>query len=261
MIASGRKITNNGVQPNSSLEGAEMEKNNRVCVFVDNTNFFHAQRIMKNEVGEEKRLDYLMLKDILEGDELRFYYSSDEGFVPNNDDSWGKKQGRDKFYGFLQHQAGFTMVKLPLRQRTDFDPGTNSILSFLNKKGYSDDEILRIIHQKPSWLRRVRGGQMPEEKGLDCEIVYDMSMLARTGRYDTFVVVAGDEDYARSVSRIPKETGVKVKVAFFGNLCSNFLKESCSEFIDLRDYHDLYKTVAPFHYVDHSGDFQAPLAS
>lgn len=260
MIASGRNFTNNGVQHRRREEGAEMGKNNRVCVFVDNTNFFHAQRIMKNAVGSEKRLDYLYLKDVLEGDELRFYYSSDESFVPETEDSWNKKHGRDKFYGFLQNQPGFTMIKLPLRQRSEFDAGTSSILSFLNQKGYSDDEILKIVHQKPSWLRKVRGGQMPEEKGLDCEIVYDMSMLARTGRYDTFVLVAGDEDYARSVSRLPKETGVNVKVAFFGNLCSNFLKESCDGFIDLRDYPELYKT--PFHYApSHVDDFVTPLAS
>ena len=83
---------------------------------------------------------------------------------------------------------------------------------------------------------------VPTEKGLDCEIVYDMCMLSRTGAYKSFVLVAGDEDYARTVKRTRSETGLTVDVAFFGGNCTstNLVKEA-SRFLDLSLVDDIFK--------------------
>jgi uncharacterized LabA/DUF88 family protein len=71
---------------------------------------------------------------------------------------------------------------------------------------------------------------------LSCEIVYDMALLSRTGAYKSFILVAGDEDYARTVRRIRSETGMVVEVAFFSQVgCATTLVKEASRFIDLSD--------------------------
>jgi uncharacterized LabA/DUF88 family protein len=82
-----------------------------------------------------------------------------------------------------------------------------------------------------------------KEVGLDCEIVYDMATLSRDSDYTRFVLVAGDEEYARTVRRIREETKIQVCVAFFSEIgCANSLMREATKFIDLnvntifRDY-------------------------
>lgn len=211
------------------------------CIFVDNTNLFHALKSVRSENGmEEVRLDYIKLVEKLSNEQkadVRFYYSDDTEVIGDFD----RKQSRDKFYAFLKQKLGFLMVCLPLRQRSSQDPGTRHLIEYLRSSGMTDKEILEISGQKIHWMRRVMGEYVPEEKGLDCEIVYDMSMLARSGRYDSFTLVSGDEDYARTVNRIPRETGIPVEVAFFGDMCSNKLQGVASKFVDLREVSDLFR--------------------
>jgi len=173
----------------------------KVCLFIDNSNLFHALKSMN--LGN-RRLDYIKLRDVLADGRtatVRFYYSSpDMGNLLNEDRA--RQAKRNKFYDFLESNLGYHMVELPLRERTISENGTPV--------------------------------QVPIEKGLDCEIVYDMAILSRAGRYNTFILVAGDEDYARTIRRIRSETGLNVEVAFFSNVgCSSMLVREATRFIDL----------------------------
>lgn len=177
-----------------------MRAQERICVFIDNSNLFHALRSM--DLGS-KRMNYHALREVLADGRtptIRFYYS-----VPQQaEDSClrRKQEQRSKFYEYLENKAGYTMICLPLREKTVMVDGIPT--------------------------------PMAEEKGLDAEIVYDMAVLCRTGRYNSFVLVSGDEDFARVVRRIQTETGMPVEVAFFGSAgCSASLVKEASKFIDL----------------------------
>lgn len=204
----------------------------RVCLFIDNSNLFHSLRQLGN-----KKLDYVRLRDILGAGrqiDVRFYYSEQLDENSKFDTSPEKRVSRDRFYGFLEDKLGFQMIRLPLRERSGYDATVSALVNRLRSLGIQDDEILSLTNQKSYWLRQIEGESVAEEKGLDCEIVYDMSRLARLGNYDSFVLVAGDEDYARSVWKLRNETGLPVEVAFFGNArCSVKLMKEASLFVDL----------------------------
>ena len=176
----------------------------KVCMFIDNSNLFHALKSM--ELGN-RRLDYIKLRDLLADGRsisVRFYYSTPPTIT---EDDRRKQEKRSKFYDFLECNLGYQMIELPLRER-----------------------------------QVIEGGQvqyLPVEKGLDCEIVYDMAILSRSGHYDTFLLVTGDEDYARTVRRIRRDTGLQIEVAFFaGSGCSTVLTKEASKFIDLNQLKD-----------------------
>lgn len=169
----------------------------KVCIFVDNSNLFHALRGFT-----DRKMDYLGLRDFLadgRGADIRFYYSV---LLEATDEASLK---RNKFYDFLERVGRYQMIPLPLKEKFSGNSHTY------------------------------------EEKGLDCEIVYDMARLATIGHYQTFILVAGDEDYARTVKRLRMETGISVEVAFFGNFgCSSALRKEASDFIDLSKANELF---------------------
>lgn len=169
----------------------------KVCIFVDNSNLFHALRGVT-----DRKMDYLGLREFLADGrdaDVRFYYSV---LSDANDEASLK---RNKFYDFLERVGRYQMISLPLKEK--FSENSHTY----------------------------------EEKGLDCEIVYDMARLATIGHYRTFILVAGDEDYARTVRRVRLETGISVEVAFFGNFgCSSTLKKEASDFIDLSKANQLF---------------------
>jgi uncharacterized LabA/DUF88 family protein len=183
----------------------EMHAMERVCVFIDNSNLFHMMRLM---YGKETRLDFLKLKEFLAAGQqanCRFYYS-----FPVNPESLPEpyRQSHKQSVLFYEYLAsiGFHLTSLPLRERM------------------------------------VNDALLPTEKGLDCEIVYDMAVISRTGTYKRFVLVAGDEDYARTIKRIRSETGIEVDVAFFGgSYISTMLVREASRFYDLGQVHDIFK--------------------
>jgi uncharacterized LabA/DUF88 family protein len=171
----------------------------KVAIFIDNSNLYGAMQTLPD--AYEKRIDYVKLKSFLADDRTvnnaLFYYSE-----PPRLNEWdeGYEEIREavrKRQGFyyVLEKAGYKTVCLPQRQQHD---------------GYS-------------------------EKGLDTILVYDMCALSRSGKYDTFILVAGDGDYTLPVQKIKEDTGISVEVAFFGGPgnCSSHLQSACSKFIDL----------------------------
>jgi len=220
-----------------------LQSREKVCIFIDNSNLFHALRGLAGEWGEQRKLDYILLKEALaEGRDcdVRFYYSVPEGDGDSSDKS---AQRRSNFYAFLGENLKFHMISLPLRERSGYNPVVVSLVNTLRKRGVTDDELLRITGQRSHWLRQIRGDNtISEEKGLDCEVVYDMVKLSYHRQFHTYVLVAGDEDYARTIRKLRNETGIRIEVAFFGpGRCSKVLRREASAFIDLMKIPELFK--------------------
>jgi len=171
----------------------------KTCIFIDNSNLFWALRTL----GTDQKLDYVKLRNLLADDrpaDVRFYYSEPQN--PQTEEARLRLEKQKGFYHFLQVGAGYRMIKLPL------------------------------------WERSTEDSQTAFEKGLDCEIVFDLCRLSLSGNYKTFVLVAGDQDYARTIKKV-RDMGIGVEVAFFksARISSNLLK-SASKFIDLDEYRD-----------------------
>ncbi len=191
-----------------------LRSSERVCIFIDNSNLFWALRLML----ESKRLDYVKLRKILAQDrqsDVRFYYSEPQN--PLNDDARKRLQKQRGFYDFLEKTAGYTMIKLPLWERTIIN---NEVCSHCHEP----------IQPEPQ--------QVAVEKGLDCEIVFDMCKLSQgPTRFDKFILVAGDQDYARTIKKIRIDTGIQIDVAFFeGPRISPMLIKEASQFINLNQH-------------------------
>jgi len=158
--------------------------------------------------NQGKKIDYDRLTDVLSDGRkatIRFYYSSPPVF-----DEANNKQRQ--FYDKLNELFGYTLVELPLSERK------------FSVDGHEEKKLM--------------------EKGLDCEVVYDMATLSRTGKFDAFVLVSGDADYARTVRRIQDETGIDVEVAFFKDFCSHNLMKESSDFINLDEFPELFMSDA-----------------
>jgi uncharacterized LabA/DUF88 family protein len=170
----------------------------KICLFIDNSNLFGAMQ----EFSQNDRIDYIKLKEFLAHGRTiasaRFYYSEPpfprDNVEPEVMQAALESVRKRKSFYYVLERSGYTTICLPQR--------SNHVNSFV-------------------------------EKGLDTELVYDMCAMSRDGRIDTFILVAGDEDYARIVSRLRQDTGVKVEVAFFDAQCSYKLKEAATTFIDL----------------------------
>jgi hypothetical protein len=211
---------------------ASKRKPDRVCIFVDNSALFHGLR----SHPDADRLDYEVLRDSLARGrdcDVRFYYSDSE--TPGEFECPQKREGRKRFYGFLENALKFVMVMLPLHNRSKPDyPTMNLVKLLMERHGMTEGDVLRVAgRQHRSWLRSVQGEPSHEERGLKTEIVFDMAELACTGRYDAFVLVSGDEDYARTVKRLRADHGMRVEVAFFPGQSSTNLQRQATNFIDL----------------------------
>lgn len=199
-----KKPINNGEMDAEALL-KEIRRLERVCAFFDNSNLFHATRSV---FDSNTRINFQKFKEFLAAGrsiDCRFYYSQTTQPELLDEPQRAQYDKSRRFYEGLA-DMGFHLTCLPLRERI------------------IDDQIV------------------PTEKGLDCEIVYDMCSLSQKGTYKTFILVAGDEDYARTVKRIRSETGMIVDVAFFGGNCaSTSLVKEASHFINLTNVHDIFK--------------------
>jgi uncharacterized LabA/DUF88 family protein len=201
---------------------AMLKRREKVCIFVDNTDLFDAIQEIRSTHG--KKVDYIKLKEILADDRTvnraNFYFSepsppkfyfSDPPYTKEvkeeGEDSIVAAKKRQGFYYVLQ-KAGYTVVCLPQRER--YDPQS--------REYYIDDTM-------------------------SLEVVYDMSMMCQKN-FDTIILVAGSEDYARIVSRLRQDHGVNVEVAFFGSSCSAKLRDAANRFVDLEQdcvMHELFR--------------------
>ncbi len=143
----------------------------RTCVFIDNTNLFHAVRSKF-----DRKIDYIKLVDVLTNKNpnvsLRFYYNEPLIHKDDDFDAFNSFKNRKAFYYVLQ-QSGYIVIPCSEGDR------------------------------------------------IDLEIVYDMRTLVNN--FDSFVLVSGNENYARPCIRIRQDTGIITAVVFFEEHCSKRL--------------------------------------
>jgi uncharacterized LabA/DUF88 family protein len=168
-------------------------QNERVVMFLDNSNFFGSILRVGREVGYRFRVDYPKLYNVLLRDRFAidaFCYYSEWETDPNT------RQRRDSFQTLME-KARFTLVKFQQRA----------------------------------------GGT--RENGVDAAIVRDMVNVARDcPRCDTFILIAGDGDYADTIREVRRKHGVKVEVAFFAQDTAGTLRDAAYRFIDLDSLRD-----------------------
>jgi uncharacterized LabA/DUF88 family protein len=110
-----------------------------------------------------------------------------------------------------------------------------------------DIEAFNVLKKRQSFyyvLQRAGYSVVPsiEYDRLDLDVVYDMCAKSREGIFDTFVLIAGSENYAKIISKIRQDTGISVEVAFFGNNCSQRLRQSANRFINLENQEEIFRS-------------------
>ena len=149
----------------------------RVCIFIDGSNFYHALKKANLPVT----VDFGNLSAKLTGPQRRHihtYYYNAPLIRPRRDDSrYAEKDKRCR-----SQQRFFNALR--------FIPN----LTF-----------------KRGWLRRLPdGGQV--EKGVDVMLATDMLTLAFKDRYDVAILVSSDADYKHAIEAIKFETGKTVEL-------------------------------------------------
>ena len=172
-----------------------------VAIFVDNSEIFEAIRNLPKTVLRGRRMDYIKLKEHLADSRnlgcAYFYFSEPQ--LPKIGFDMARKaaEKRETFYYALE-RGGYFTICVPQTQ------------DFRAEESFSVEPV-------------------------SGDVIYDMCALSRMGKYDTFILVAGDASYARTVKRLRQDTGITVEVAFFGSDCSPRLKEAANHFTDLSE--------------------------
>ena len=149
----------------------------RVCIFIDGSNFYHALK----EAGLSVKVDFGKLSVRLTGPDRRHvhtYYYNAPLIRPRRDDP----QLAEKERRCRSQQRFFNALR--------FIPN----LTF-----------------KRGWLRRLPdGGHV--EKGVDVMLAVDMLTLAVKDRYDVAILVSSDADYKHAVEAVKFEAGKVVEL-------------------------------------------------
>ena len=173
-----------------------MDSKERICIFVDGSNFYHS--IKGSFDLHDNEVDFTKLINILKGDRLLidvYYYNAplDRGY--NEKVYWNQQ----KFFAELSKIPGFHVVLCNMR-------------------------------------KTIKGGKPEfTVKGDDIYLATDMVSLAYENKYDIAILVSGDGDFVPAIKRVQK-LGKNVENAYFKVSRSTFLKEVCNKSIKLDDF-------------------------
>jgi len=145
----------------------------RVCIFIDGSNFYHALKTTHNSTN----IDFYKLSKRLCGDRrlIRTYYYNAPVNKQDDEEKYRKQQ---RFFKALS-QTPYIEVRLGrLEPRTDKKTGA----------------IYRI------------------EKGVDVRLAVDMLSYAVNNMYDTAIIISGDGDFVEAVNAV-KNLGKHVELA------------------------------------------------
>ena len=152
----------------------------RVCVFIDGSNFYHACR---SQLGRA---------DIRIGDLARWLVGAERTLI------------RTYYYN----------CPLPPDAPEEARRSQNRFFNALHRTPYLELRLGKLA-QRESTCPSCRARQVRwVEKGVDMKIGIDMAQGAARGLFDTAVLVSGDADLAEAV-RATKDTGRHVEVASF----------------------------------------------
>ncbi|MBI2579311.1 MAG: NYN domain-containing protein [Candidatus Aenigmarchaeota archaeon] len=172
-----------------------MDSKERVCIFIDGSNFYHSVKDTFNL--HDSQIDFAKLIGILRKDRLligTYYYNASLDIKYNKEIYW-KQQ---KFFADLR--------KIP---------ALHIILAHMRKTE--------------------QGGKVHYSvKGDDIHLAIDMVSFAYENLYDTAILVSGDGDFEPAIKRVQK-LGKKVENAYFIISRSSLLKQVSNTSIILDD--------------------------
>ncbi len=149
----------------------------RVCLFIDGSNFYHALR----EAGWPVSIDFQKLAGELTGPDRRLVHTY--------------------YYN--------TPLTRPRPDDPDFDRKDRKVRSqqrFLNALRFIPNLTFR-----PGRFQRLPNGTQVE-KGVDVALAVDMLTLAFKDRYDVAILISSDADFRAAVETVKFETGKVVEL-------------------------------------------------
>ena len=173
-----------------------MDGKERVCIFIDGSNFYHSVKGTFNL--HESQIDFAKLIGILRKDRLligTYYYNAPLDINYNKETYW--KQQR--FFADLRKM-----------------PALHIILAHMRKTKKPDGAFEFAV------------------KGDDIHLAIDMVSFAYENLYDTAILVSGDGDFALAIKRVQK-LGKQVENAYFTISRSSLLKQVSNTSMALDD--------------------------
>jgi len=200
----------------------------RVFIFIDGSNFYHA---LKEEIGRTD-IDFLKFALKLCGNRRLIgvnYYNAPlkKEFNPE------QYKEQQRFFNYIRNLPGYTLKlgHLELR-KVELMKGT-VILEDLKGHIYfvgPVDKVNKIL--KKDEAKSITNLRYLVEKGVDIMIATDMLSFAYNNIYDTGVLVSGDGDFAYVVEKI-KLLRKRMEVAFFPERKCWHLRQVSDKFISL----------------------------
>ncbi|MEK6887781.1 MAG: NYN domain-containing protein [Candidatus Aenigmatarchaeota archaeon] len=172
-----------------------MDSKERVCIFIDGSNFYHSVKDTFNI--HDSQIDFAKLIEILRKDRLligTYYYNAPLDINYNKETYW--KQQR--FFADLRKM-----------------PALHIILAHM-RKTKQDGKVQYSV------------------KGDDIHLAIDMVSFAYENLYDTAILVSGDGDFEPAIKRVQK-LGKSVENAYFTISRSSLLKQVSDTSIVLDD--------------------------
>jgi uncharacterized LabA/DUF88 family protein len=171
----------------------------RVCIFIDGSNFYHALK----EAGWPVSVDFVKLAAALTGENRRhihtFYYN--------------------------------TPLIRPRRDHPDFaamDERCRSQQRFFNALRFVPNLTFR-----PGRFQRLPGGGQVE-KGVDVMLAVDLLSLAYKDRYDVAILVSSDADYKHAMEAAKLDAGRVVELHQVESAKAYDLITACSSYHPIR---------------------------
>jgi len=139
-----------------------MDNKERVCIFIDGSNFYHC---LRKDIGDVS-VDFQKLAMELCGKDrhlIRTYYYNAPLDMSHDKEKYKKQQ---QFFDTLRKMPNFKVILVRMQKR--------------------------ILNGKPYYV----------VKGDDIHIAVDMVMLAQNNSYDTAILVSGDGDFMPAVEAV-----------------------------------------------------------
>ncbi len=149
----------------------------RVCIFIDGSNFYHALK----DAGLPVHVDFGKLAAKLTGP--------------------GRKHVHTHYYN--------TPLIRPRRDDPEYEIKEQRCRS--QQRFFNALRFIPNLTFKPGRFQRLPGGGQVE-KGVDVMLAIDMLTLAFKDRYDVAILVSSDADYKHAIERVQFETGKAVEL-------------------------------------------------
>jgi len=183
----------------------------RVCIFIDGSNFYH---LLKSSFGDV-RIDFGKLAAMLVGERklVRIYYYN----VPVDPEEDPERYRRQQHFFAQLNRTDYLEVRLGrlVKRWRKRCPKCSSDSAFVcNGCGTPLPAVFKV------------------EKGVDVRLAVNMLSLAAKNIYDTAILISGDGDFKDAVQAV-KDLGKNVEGVFLPKGAADALKKAVDKRIEL----------------------------